>query len=218
MKLISKLGALLFPPRCVLCEALLRGDDEEICPACKTAAKIFLHHPWKIDHVKSWYAMWQYGGAVRDSLVRYKFRNRRSYCRVYGRELALKLTEWKIEYDVITWVPVSALRKFRRGYDQVELIAESVGDHLGQSPQRLLHKWRNNRKQSTIRSIEARRKNVRGVYRMIPGADVKGKRVLLLEDIITTGATIGEAASVLKAAGAKEVHAVCVAVANRYMQ
>lgn len=216
MKLISKIVALLFPPKCVLCGGLLQAEKEDICPTCYTAARIFLHHPWKLTHVKSWHALWQYGGAVRDSLVRYKFRNRRSYCRTYGRELSRKLPDWKLEYDVITWVPVSRLRKFSRGYDQVELIAQEVGQHLGQTPQRLLHKWRNNRKQSTIRSLEKRQKNVRGVYRMAQGADVKGKRVLLLEDIITTGATVSEAAGVLKAAGAKEVHAVCVAVASKY--
>lgn len=217
MNLLNKIRALLFPPRCVLCAGLLERDDEEICPTCYTAARIFLHHPWKINHVKSWHALWQYGGAVRDSLVRYKFRNRRSYCHTYGRELAKKFPEWKLEYDVITWVPVSRLRKLSRGYDQVELIADVVGQYLGERPQSLLYKWRNNRKQSTIRGIENRQKNVRGVYRMARGADVKGKRVLLLEDIITTGATVSEAAGVLKAAGAKEVHAVCVAVANKYL-
>ena len=160
--------------------------------------------------------MWQYDGVVRESLVRYKFWHRRSYGRTYGRELAKKMREWKISYDVISWVPVSSLRKISRGYDQVAIIADNMGKQLGQKPVRLLKKCRNNRKQSTIQGIENRKKNVEGVYRVANNADIKGKQVLLLDDIITTGATISEAAAVLKKAGAKEVHAVCVAVANKY--
>lgn len=216
MKLLSKISAVLFPPRCVLCDSLLNEAGLDICPTCSTAARIFLHHPWKINHVKSWFALWQYGSAVRNSLVRYKFHNRRSYCRTYGRELAKKLPDWKIDYDVISWIPVSRLRKITRGYDQVELVAEVLCRELGQCSQCLLHKWKHNRKQSTIRGLEGRQKNVQGVYRMMPGVDVKGKRILLVEDIVTTGATVSEAASVLRAAGAKEVHVICLAVANKY--
>ena len=216
MKLIDRIADLIFPPRCVLCTGLLEREGKSICPTCDTAAKIFLHHPWKIPHVKSWYALWQYHDAVRESLVRYKFCNRRNYRHTYGKELAEKIMEWKIDFDLITWVPVSRMRKFTRGYDQVQLIAEAVGRELGRKPERVLQKWKNNPKQSTIRGMESRQKNVRGVYRMAKDANVKGKRILLIDDIITTGATISEAASVLKAAGAKEVIAACVAVANRY--
>lgn len=215
-QLIDRVVRFLFPPRCVLCEKLLVDGSGDICPECFTAARVFAHQPWNIPHVKSWHALWHYGGTVRDSLVRYKFWHRRSYCVTYGRELAQRIRESKVSYDTISWVPISFLRKVGRGYDQVELVAEVVGRELGQAPVRLLHKYRHNRKQSTVRGIENRRRNVRNVYRIENGAEVKGKRILLLEDIITTGATISEASRVLKENGAKEVHAACIAVANKY--
>lgn len=216
--IVAALERLLFPTRCVLCSKLLEQETGDICPECLTAARVFYHEPWKITHVKSWLAMWQYTGTVRDSLVRYKFWHRRSYCVTYGRELAQKLQNAKLTYDVITWVPISFLRRVERGYDQVELIAYEVGKHLNDKPVKLLHKHRHNRRQSSIRGFENRRQNVRGVYRVVSPEQVAGKRILLLEDIITSGATVSECAHVLKEAGAKEVHAACVAVASRYQR
>ena len=117
--------------------------------------------------------------------------------------------------DVLTWVPVSRLRKVSRGYDQVELLARAVGAELGMEPVRLLKKIRHNRPQSGISDAAQRRANVLGAYQMVPGQDISGKRILLLDDILTTGATAGEAARVLLTAGAKEVHCAAVAAARK---
>jgi len=212
----SALASFFYPARCVLCGKLLTDESKDICLECLTAARVFFHEPWKIPFVKSWQAMWQYTGSVRDSLVRYKFWHRRSYCVTFGRELSQKLKDTKLVYDVITWVPISFLRRVERGYDQVELVAFQVGEHLGCKPVKLLHKHRHNRRQSGIRGLENRKRNVRGVYRAVSPELVKGKRVLLLEDIVTTGATVSECARMLKEAGAKEVHVACIAVASRY--
>lgn len=214
MKPVTALARLLYPSRCILCQNLLYGEDLDICPVCLTAARVFPFAPFKIPYVNSWVTLWQYTGLVRGALVRFKFHHRSSYSVAFGRELAYKIAESGLSYDVITWVPISRLRKIGRGYDQVELVAHQVGKCLGSIPVKLLHKHRHNRRQSGIRGLEARRRNVAGVYRAIHPDAIRGKRVLLLEDIITTGATVSEAARVLKAAGAKEVCAACVAVAK----
>ena len=118
-------------------------------------------------------------------------------------------------FDVLTWVPVSRLRKFRRGYDQVELIAKAVGRELGMTPVPLLTKIRHNRPQSGIHGSAQRRANVLGVYRETNREAIAGKKILLLDDILTTGATAGEASRVLLTAGAKEVHCAAVAAARK---
>ena len=123
--------------------------------------------------------------------------------------------EYPDGFDMLTWVPVSRLRKLRRGYDQVELLAKAVGRELGLSPVPTLKKIRNNRPQSRLKDPAARRANVLGAYRLLEGAAVKGQRVLLLDDILTTGATAGECARVLLSAGAKEVHCAAVAAARK---
>lgn len=205
---------LLFPPKCILCRRLLKDGEIDLCRSCRVDSDWCAKNNLKFSFLDSWVAVWYYNGSIRKSLHRYKFRNARHYAPAYGRLLAMKIQrEYPDGFDVLTWVPTSWLRKFVRGYDQVELLVAEVGRELGMEPVRTLHKHRNNRPQSGISGAAQRRANVLGVYRIADGAQVQGKRVLLLDDIITTGATAGECARVLLTAGAKEVHCGCVAVA-----
>ena len=205
---------LLFPPKCVLCGKLLDGDETDLCRSCRTDSPECHKNNLKFSFLDSWAAVWYYEGYIRKSLHRFKFSRARHYAPVYGRLLAMKLlTEYPDGFDVLTWIPVSSWRKFTRGYDQVELLAHAVGAELGMEPVRTLHKVRNNRPQSGISGIEKRRANVLGVYRIAEPELVRGKRILILDDIITTGATAGEAARVLLTAGAKKVHCGCIAAA-----
>ena len=216
MKLYHFLMELLFPPKCVLCRKLLKSGEIDLCRECRADAPEYAGKKINIRFLDSFAAVWYYEGNVRRSLLRFKFYNARSYGVSYGRILAMRLQrEYPDGFDMLTWVPVSRLRKLRRGYDQVELLAKAVGRELGLSPVPTLKKIRNNRPQSRLKDPAARRANVLGAYRMLDDVDVKGKRVLLLDDILTTGATAGECARVLLSAGAKEVHCAAVAAARK---
>ena len=207
---------LLFPPKCVLCGKFLDGEETDLCRTCRVESPWHAKNNLKFPFLDSWAAVWYYEGYIRKSLHRFKFNRARHYADSYGRLLAMKLLNGYPEgFDVLTWVPVSRMRKFTRGYDQVELLAKAVGRELGMEPVRTVRKLRNNRAQSSITGQAQRRANVLGVYRILDPELVRGKRVLLLDDIITTGATAGEAARVLLTAGAKEVHCGCVAAANK---
>lgn len=216
MKLYHWLMELLFPPKCVLCGTLLKAGETDLCRTCRTEAPEYPNRKIKLQFLDSFAAVWYYEGNVRRSLLRFKFQNARSYASCYGRMLAMKLLrEYPEGFDVLTWVPVSRLRRLRRGYDQVELLAKAVGAELGMTPVPMLKKIRNNRPQSRLDSASARRANVLGAYKLLDGDPVKGKRVLLLDDILTTGATAGECARMLLSAGAKEVHCAAVAAARK---
>ena len=216
MKLYHLLMELLFPPKCVLCRKLLKSGEIDLCRECRADAPEYAGKKINIRFLDSFAAVWYYEGNVRRSLLRFKFYNARSYGVSYGRILAMRLQrEYPDGFDMLTWVPVSRLRKLRRGYDQVELLAKAVGRELGLSPVPTLKKIRNNRPQSRLKDPAARRANVLGAYRLLEGAAVKGQRVLLLDDILTTGATAGECARVLLSAGAKEVHCAAVAAARK---
>ena len=216
MKLYHWLMELLFPPKCVLCGTLLKAGETDLCRTCRTEAPEYPNRKIKLQFLDSFAAVWYYEGNVRRSLLRFKFQNARSYASCYGRMLAMKLLrEYPEGFDVLTWVPVSRLRRLRRGYDQVELLAKAVGAELGMTPVPMLKKIRNNRPQSRLDSVSARRANVLGAYKLLDGAQAKGKRVLLLDDILTTGATAGECARMLLSAGAKEVHCAAVAAARK---
>ena len=216
MRLICRIWQLLFPPKCVLCGKLLKKDETDLCHSCRCDTPEFPKSNLKLPYLAHWFALWYYEGTVRGSILRFKFRGVRSYAQVYGRLLAMKLLSEEIAFDVLTWVPISKLRRWRRGYDQVQLIAEAVGAELGIRPVPTLDKIRNNRPQSLMGNAAQRRANVLGAYRVVKEAQLQGKRILLLDDIITTGATAGECARMLLTAGAKEVSCAAVAAASHH--
>lgn len=159
--------------------------------------------------------MWYYEDDVRKSIQRFKFGNARSYANVYARLLALQLQDaFPYDFDILTWVPVSRLRKLKRGYDQTELIAKALAKELGMPATPVLKKIRHTPPQSGIRNAAQRRANVLGAYAVRPRQTLTGKRVLLLDDVLTTGATASECARVLVTAGVKEVYFAAVAVAS----
>ena len=216
MRLYYYLLNLLFPPKCILCGKLLEKQEQDLCRTCRVDSPYYPIRKERLQFLDSFTAVWYYEGSVRRSLLRYKFYGARSYAPAYGRLLAMKLLQAQPEgFDCLTWVPVSPLRKLRRGYDQVELLAKAVGRELGMQPVPLLKKVRHNRPQSGISDGAKRRADVLGVYREMDRTAISGKRILLLDDILTTGATAGECARVLLTAGAKEIHCAVIAAARK---
>lgn len=205
---------LLFPNKCVLCRKLLTKDETDLCHCCRSEISEHPKPKRAIPFLESWTALWYYEGNVRSSLLRYKFSNQRSYAAVYGRLLAMKLLREHPEgFDVLTWIPISPLRRLRRGYDQVQLLAQAVGNELGMEVTPTLKKIRHNKPQSGIAGQAQRRANVLGVYQAMEADRFRGKRVLLLDDIVTTGSTLSEAARILLTAGAAQVNGAAVAAA-----
>lgn len=207
---------LLFPPKCLLCGCVLGREELDLCRTCRMEAPVYRNQKRKLRFLDSFAAVWYYEGNVRSSLLRYKFHGARRYASGYGRLTAMAIArEFPEGFDLLTWVPVSRLRKLRRGYDQVELLARAVGRELGLQAVPTLQKIRHNRPQSGIRDEAERRANVLGAYRLRAGVSLEGKRILLLDDILTTGATAGEAARVLRTGGAKQVHCAAIAAARK---
>lgn len=220
MKVIHSILNAIFPPKCVLCGKVLNEQETDFCGICRIESpECPVNHRKKLPFLDSWLGVWYYEDSVRRSLLRYKFHGVRSYAKAYGRVLAMKLQQVHPEgFDLMTWVPISSLRKFKRGYDQVELLAKVVSEELGIPCVRLLKKVRHNRPQSGIVGDAQRRANVLGAYRAVEPEQLKDKKILILDDIITTGATVSECARVLLTAGAKEIHCGAVAIARREKQ
>ena len=212
--MLLRIWQLLFPPRCILCRQLLKKEETDLCHHCRENGPEVTKEKFKYSFIARWCAIWYYKDEVRGSILRYKFYGRQSYCDVYGRLLAMKLHRCNLDdFDVLTWIPISALRRYRRGFDQVELLANAVAAELGISAVKVLKKIRHTPPQSRLKSAAQRRANISGAYRVCDPDSVRGKRVLLLDDIITTGATISECARMLTLAGAAEVCCASVAVA-----
>ena len=101
-----------------------------------------------------------------------------------------------------------------RGYDQSYLLARETCRHWSVAPETLLQKTKDNVAQSSLSSREERQKNVVGAYVAVNEDKIKGQRILLIDDILTTGATLREAARVLREAGAEKVICATLAAAD----
>ena len=215
MRLLEIGGDVLFPGKCVLCSRLLEQGETDLCRECRADAPEFSQGKLKLQFIDSFAAVWYYKENVRHALHRFKFCRASHLAEPFGRLLAMRLLrELPQDLDAVTWVPISPLRKLFRGYDQDELLARVVARELGLPCRKLLKKVRHNRPQSGIEGHAKRRANVLGVYRLAAGEEVAGQRLLLVDDILTTGATAGECARVLLTAGAREIHCAVVAAAR----
>ena len=215
MKFLSYLLDLFFPPKCVFCGRVLHSADDEWCEKC-TEALPFTDYGGTQDGDYFDYCVspLYYKGVVRKSLLRYKFRNAPEYAQLYGKLLADCVIEHPdVSYDIITWVPLSGKRMRSRGYDQAMLLAQSTALNLDDVAVEILKKPHDIQAQSDLSGIAERRANISGAY-VVPDQElVDGKAILLIDDIITTGATLSECSKVLLEAGACKV--ICATLARK---
>ena len=210
----EKLLDLLFPPRCPFCRAILKDHETLLCGRCRKEL------PWtcgaaqkqSFRHVESCVSPLYYEGDVRRSLLRYKFGGLSVYAPKYAELMCGCIERNGLSFDLISWTPLGRKRLRKRGYDQAKLLACELSERLEKPCAQLLIKTKDNPPQSGTGSAEKRRANVSGVYRVTEPGLVKDRRILLVDDIVTTGATISECAKELKTAGAK---CVCAATLSR---
>lgn len=205
---LQLLKELLFPRKCVFCGGILNRNESGICRSCRTELPEYEGDRY-LPELDGCCVLWYYQDAVRESLHRFKFYNLPDYADVYGLILAMKIQQRFPDAQVLTWAPVSKARLKQRGYDQSELLAKAAAKKLGIPAVRLLEKHRDNPAQSGVENADARRENVRDAYRLC--GDAAGKRIVLVDDILTTGATAGECARVLRQACAERVYLAAVA-------
>lgn len=151
---------------------------------------------------------------MRQGLHGLKFHSRVTGSRYFARLMVQCLRRYALTgFDAVTWVPVSRARERKRGYDQSELLAREVAKIIDVKPRRLIIKSKNTKPNSMLKSEEARRENVAGAFRLAPFAKI-GDKILLVDDIITTGSTATACAEVLTLGGAKEIVVLTVAAAR----
>ena len=214
MGIFSEILDLLYPPRCAFCRRILKTGESGMCKKCE--AKISRTRGGGSqggDFFSCCVSPLYYENEVRDAILRFKFNDATIYAELFGGFLADCIAEnLKGRYDIITWVPLSRTRKKKRGYDQAMLLAMSAALKLDDVAVELLKKHTDVPAQSGVGSAEKRRANISGVYTVADEELVRGRRILLIDDIVTTGATLSECAKTLKYCGAEEV--VCCTLAR----
>ena len=219
MGILSKLADVLFPPKCVFCGKLTSSDLEErfICPECEKSL------PWtspsggvtRGDFFVKCVSPLFYRGAVRDSVLKFKFGGRESNAGLYGRLIADCLSSHPdIKFDLITWVPLSRRRMRSRGYNQAQAIAESVAVSTNVPLWKTVKKVRHTPAQSSLADKSQRRANISGAFVMEKSVDVTDLSILIIDDVVTTGSTLSECARVLLMSGAERVYCATLAKAG----
>ena len=188
---------MLLPVTCPVCGA----PGAAPCRGCATALRRApaLPAPPGVD---SCTALLEYEGVGRELVARLKYRNARAA--VPGLARALAAIADRRAVDVVTWAPTTVARRQARGFDQAELLARGVARALRLPCRGLLHRDRG--PAQTGRALEDRRAG--------PSFFPRGPapaRVLLVDDVVTTGATVAAAAGALRSAGAGRVHVLTAA-------
>lgn len=196
---------MLLPVSCPICG--LAGSAP--CCACAQAigAPDHVDPPSGIDHLV---VAMQYSGNARSLIVALKYRNVRSVVPWLASCIADRLrTELLADRaQVVTWMPASSALHRRRGFDQGRLLAHAVGHELGLRPKRLLRRVGGHKQTGANRSDRLHGPQLVAANTVLLA---KGPRVLLIDDVVTTGASIARAAEVLRTAGASGVIAAVAA-------
>lgn len=206
--LAERLLCLLFPSRCLLCGRLV-SPGESLCTACEnTLPEQPLKRSFTVGGREfTVLSALPYRGEFRETLHRYKFKNEYGLSKQIGRLMASIVTDGR-NFDAVAWSPMSKKKKKLRGYDQSELLAKTVAKQLGIPCLPLLEKIRETDTQHELSRAD-RAENIRKAYRASAAAG--GKNIILIDDIVTTGATLCECAAELYSAGAKGVFGLCAA-------
>lgn len=186
-------------PRCGL--PYPPGSTGHLCTLCERGEYAFLQHR----------SFGLYEGVLKEALHRFKFGGDRSLVTPLGEMLLEAFRGLDGDVDLLIPIPLSKKRLLQRGFNQSLLLAHYLRRRTGVPCSRnLLVKARETSPQTSL-GRKGRKENVKGAFQVRDRKDIHGKKVLLVDDVFTTGATLSEAAKVLLRAGAKEVLAVTVA-------
>lgn len=218
-RLADRIAEFFFPRRCLLC-GRIAADAESVCKDCvrdaaRNHAYMLPPDPRRRDLYCCTAAL-IYTGPVRAGILGLKFRERKGAAAVLAKYMAdVRYVNSMERCDFVTAVPLSRRRLASRGFNQSELIGRAYEDYTGKIYlDGVLKKTKENQTQSSLGDAKRRVENVKDCYAVCDPEMVRGKRILLVDDVYTTGATIRECARVLRRAGAEMVCGLTAATAH----
>lgn len=223
-KVYAGILQLLFPLRCPVCDKIVRQSGEKICLECLGRLKL-LTPPWcmkcgkklteegeyctdcrrkKHEFVRG-RALYEYGSAAL-SIYRFKYGGRREYAVFFGEQAAEYLGDFirSVHPDALVPVPLHKKREAARGFNQAELLAKAIGSCLDIPVCTGFLVREKNTAPLKYENPEERQNNLKRAFNIAQN-DVKLKRVIVIDDIYTTGSTMDEVSRVLKSAGVESV-------------
>jgi ComF family protein len=234
LEALRAVASLLYPSLCAICAEPV-GEDDYLCatcsgkaprikpPFCSKCSEPFAgaitdtfscaNCAHRTLHFEAAVCAYRSRGIVRQIVHEFKYGGQQHLRHPIAGWLAETLEDPRFSgrrFDAIVPVPLHPTRKRERGFNQAELLAALLSERAAVPSRDLLQRIRYTTTQTAFDRAE-RMENLHGAFRLRKNADVRGLRVLLVDDILTTGSTLSECARVLKAAGALSIHAATAA-------
>ena len=204
MTILEIMLNILFPEKCAVCGKL----GESICLNCYDKLKKLEIN----NNYKDIFFLYKYQGVIRNLILSYKFKDKSYLYKTFSKCMLKNknLCNFLKSYDIIIPVPLHKKRKMERGYNQSALIAKDLAKNLKLKYYDILIKNTNTKPQSS-KSLKERKESVVGIYEIKNKSLVKGKSVVIFDDIYTTGSTLEECKKVLLKCKAKKVGLLALA-------
>ena len=225
----------VYPPVCLICKEVIREElsqnfkasvcsdcwdnleieEKQFCPECKVELENSQLHNCSA-YLNKVYALGVFDENFQALIHQFKYKGKISVGKRLGQRLAEELRRQNLsDFIYLIPVPLHPARKRERGFNQSEILCEALARDLNlQFPQNILSRIKNTKDQTKL-SIEERKQNVAGAFQVNDKQKIlHDKKIILVDDVITTGATLNECARVLKQAGAKEILGITIAKAG----
>lgn len=214
LRFIHDILNVLYPNVCGMCDALC---EEELCKKCEikleNIAKIKIKYHSHASFGRHLY-LFQYEGWIKEKLIAYKFQEKAYIYKSFAKFILnhKKICDFLKSYDIIIPVPIHTQRNRERGYNQSELLARKIAENLENLTlvKDALYKKVNLQPQSG-KTKKERQQDVLGAYQLKNKEKITGKKVLLLDDIYTTGSTVSECCKVLQQAKVAQLDVMTIA-------
>lgn len=221
ISLIERIIRLLYPAKCMVCETILKEESTAfICESCKKDLKRYgrgFFRAAELPYIDGLFAAFNYIDGIETAIHAFKFKNQPRLSETIGGLLSEELSKYGVlpGFDYIVPVPMHPRKKRQRGYNQSELIAKQLGEFLNMEVRTdILKKTRYTRPQSKLKRND-RLHNLEGAFSVSPDVFVEGKRILLVDDVLTTGTTINTCAKILKDKGVNMIYGIVIAIAEK---
>ena len=230
---ISKFLDLIYVRKCLNCEGIIRYNSKNkwfcsncnefelvknthlTCHRCGRTIEYIGYCPIcnsnEVNYNRG-HCLFEYNKKISRAIIRYKFLDHKVYSEYFSNLMINVLKDEGYDYDYICGVPAYKSKKRKRGYSQTELIAKRISKELNIEYRELLKKVKNTQQQSKLTAIQ-RKANIKNTFKCTE--DLEGKKILLIDDVLTTGYTINECSRVLNNDGKNTVDFFVIASTNR---
>lgn len=198
---------------CPICKAY--SEEGNLCSECVSKIKL-CNHSYMIKHdniMFKCYSTAYYAGSVKELIIRLKYKSDFNCGEILSRYMIRKIVEENIPCDILTYVPMRKKDFKKRGYNQSECLAKNIGEELNIPILTTLKKIENTKDQIGLNGKE-RWKNIKDSFKAINKEKLKNKKIIIVDDVVTTGATAFYCAQELFKSEVKEINILTAAKSN----